>query len=219
MTDKYVEYFKNVETGCITDAMNLAGVHVGWMEGIYPTHPEMRLCGRAFTVQYETVRNPEQKKYSMYDIFDMCQPGDIVVVASYNPRAMVGDNMMMALKNKKLGGMVLDGRTRDSLAIAKLGIPQFTAGRAIGVANHDFKITAFNVPIMCGHVRVEPGDYVIGDCDGVIALAACNVEQVKYQCEKAVEYEEKLDVALKNNVSMSEFSAIYQEKNTPRALQ
>ena len=216
MISNYMEFLSSVETGCITDAMCMAGVEVGWMDGIYPTAPDMKICGRAFTVQYELKRYPEQKTYSLYEIFDMCEPGDVVVIASYNKRAMVGDNMMTAIRNKKLAGMVLDGRTRDSRAVAALGVPQFTAGRAIGVADHNFRVTAYQIPIIVGGVRVSPGDYIIGDNDGVIALAPDNLEKVIYQCEKVVEYEEKLASVLASNIPIPDLLKIYAEKNVPR---
>ena len=216
MRDKYVEYFESVEPGCVTDAMHMAGVSAGWMDGIHPTAPDMKICGRAFTVQFEKVRDPAQKTWSLYQIYDMCEPGDVVVVATYSNKANVGDNMMKALRNKGLAGMILDGTTRDTVEIAKLGIPQFVRNHAIGVEEHDFRVTAYQVPVYVGGVRVQPGDYIIGDNDGVIALAACNAEKVRYQCEKAVEYEDKLADALDRNVSMEEFTKIYAEKNIPR---
>ncbi len=216
MVDEYVEYFSSVDPGCISDAMHMAGVNTGWTDGIYPTSPEMKICGRAFTVQFERIRDPETPSWSLYDMFDIAEPGDVIVVATYSNKANVGDNMMKALRNKGMAGLVMDGTTRDTVEIRKLGIPQFARHRSAAIEDYDFRITAYQVPVMIGGVRVHPGDYVVGDNDGLIVLAPCNAEKVRYQCEQAVLYEEKLADALERNVSMQEFKAIYAEKSKPR---
>lgn len=214
MIDEQVKFLKNTETGAITDAMNLIGVD-GWMNDIYPVSSDMKICGRAFTIQFSTVRDKEQKTFNIFEVLDMCEPGDVVVVSAHSTGSTIGENIMHALANQGLAGMVLDGRTRDSSVIATMKTPHFSCGPAIKLAPN-FKITAVQVPVSCGGMIVEPGDYIVGDCDGVIALPQARINDVIYQTEMVAKVESELEQALNNHVEMSGVAKISQKKKSPR---
>ncbi|MGE4352490.1 MAG: RraA family protein [Oscillospiraceae bacterium] len=217
MTDSRISFLKNTETGAITDAMNLIGV-AGWMENIYPANPEMKISGKAFTVQFSVVRDPGQETYNMFEVFDLCEPGDVVVISAPNKGAVVGENMMHALTNKGLAGMILDGRTRDWGVIMNAGIPHFSCGPAI-MLPANFRITAVQVPVLCGGVVVEPGDYITGDIDGVIAIPKSRIDDVIYQAEMVAEVESELEQALNQKLEMCEIVSVSKKKKSPRTAE
>jgi 4-hydroxy-4-methyl-2-oxoglutarate aldolase len=214
MSADFIEILSRAETGAITDAMRLAGTG-SWMSGIFPVNPEFRVCGRAFTVLYEHTM-PEQKALNIFHLFDLASPGDVVVMDADTDGAVVGENMMQFMANKNLNGMILDGLTRDAGVINKMDIPHFSKGRAIGIYSPAFKPVAYNVPVQCGGVAVEPGDYIIGDIDGVIVLKPNIVKSVIYQLEKVADIEAKMEEALMRNCSVEEICALSAEKKVVR---
>ena len=216
MKDERIEFLKNAETGAITDAMKLIGIS-GWMDGIHPANPSSRVCGRAFTIQFSAVRDPMQKTYNMFEVFDRCNPGDVVVISASHTGAVVGENMMFALAGKGIAGMVLDGKTRDWGVIVESGIPHFSCGPAIMVPS-DFKITAVQVPIICGGAAVEPGDYIVGDIDGVIALPQSRIDDVIYQAEMVSQVESEMEQAIRHGIEMQDLIKISQKKKIPRPI-
>ena len=67
-------------------------------------------------------------------------------------------------------GAVIDGGARDTDYILELGFPVFARYRTpIDIVGR-WHLVAYNVPIQIGHVHIEPGDYILGDRDGVIAV-------------------------------------------------
>lgn len=209
-----LDFLRKAETGAITDAMNLLKID-GWMEDIYPVQKNAKICGRAFTVQFSTIRSPKQKTFNMFSVFDLCKPGDVVVVSADTNGAVVGENMMHAMANKHLAGMVLAGRTRDCGVIAKMKTPHFSCGPAIRLASN-YKITAIQVPILCRGALVEPGDYIVGDCDGVISIAQKSIDDVIYQAKMVADVEERLEEGLNRGLSMDEIVKISAGKKSLR---
>lgn len=211
-----LDFLGKVETGVVTDAMNLLRMD-GWMEDILPVQKDAKICGRAFTVQFSAIRDPGQKVFNMFSVFDLCKPGDIVVVSADTNGAVVGENMMHAMENKQLAGMVLAGRTRDWGVIAKMKIPHFSCGPAIRLATN-YKIAAVQVPILCKGTVVEPGDYIVGDCDGVISIPQKSIDDVIYQAEMVADVEAQLEDGLNRNLSMDEIVKISAGKKSPRQM-
>lgn len=209
-----IRLLSEAETGPITDSMNLIGIG-DWMDGILPISKNKKVCGRALTVQYSECK-ANQRSYMIYEILDIAKPGDIIVISSGSNGAIVGEKIMHAMLNLKLGGMVLYGMARDYGHIKKMGIPLFVKGRSIRMAPANHKITDYNVPITCGCTQVKPGDYIVGDIDGVIVLKEEDVDNVLFQLEKVIEIEKRMDLALQAGCTMREFMVLSKSKKIPR---
>jgi regulator of RNase E activity RraA len=97
-----------------------------------------------------------------------CGPGDVLVVAAGGyERAVAGELFATEALRRGLGGLVIDGRCRDSAVLAELELPVF----ARGMAPHAYPARALpriQTPIMVGDVEVRPGDLVLGDEDGLV---------------------------------------------------
>lgn len=212
--DQEIEFLKQSETGAITDAMKLVGVR-GWMFGIYPIRKDMKVCGRAFTVQFSMTRDSNEHTYNIFEVLDMCKPGDVIVISAHSDYATIGENIMHAAQNLGIAGMVLDGRTRDCNVCASMEIPHFTCGPAIEVRS-DFKITGVQVPVICGGAPVCPGDYIVGDVDGVISIPKACIKDVIYQAEKVAAVEKEFEQALNQKLPMEEIIKVSNKKKVRR---
>jgi len=78
---------------------------------------------------------------------------------------------------KKLGGLVIDGAVRDLCEWAEEGMPIFARGHTHRGPSKDGP-GEINVPIACGGMAVLPGDLIVGDADGIIAIPAVEAAQM-----------------------------------------
>lgn len=143
------------------------GKHGAMHPDLKPLSHGMRVCGPAVTAL-----GPDLTVRRM--AIDLAQAGDVLVVAAGGgvDRSCFGDGTAKRMRLKGIAGAVVDGASRDVGRIRELGYPTFArAGRP---DNHHYPVSAaygaVNVPVVCAGVRVEPGDLVMGDDDGVIVV-------------------------------------------------
>ena len=210
-----LDFLSHAETGALTDAMNLLHLD-GWMEGIFPLPPDIRICGKAFTVQYERQPGPGAAILNVFEIMELAEKGSVMVCSVPSRDAIVGENIMHATRACSLAGMVLDGVARDSGVIRREQLPLFCRGFGIRL-DTGCKITAVQQPVLCGGVLVRPGDYIVGDCDGVIAIRPEDAEALIFQAQRVAEVEAELEKTIKSGKGMKAVSAVSAKKKKPFA--
>jgi 4-hydroxy-4-methyl-2-oxoglutarate aldolase len=162
-------------------------------DGFHVLHPNLKLVGRAFTVQFMPAR-PDVDTYvngkaqaaglgRMYNqaAIDMLQPGDALVVDLFGKvdgGTIVGDNLFYyVMKTTKNGGMVVDGAVRDLEGISEMMMPAyFRKTHPSAIAN--VTLTGINIPVRIGNATVLPGDMVFGDPEGVYFVPPHLVQQI-----------------------------------------
>ena len=146
-------------------ADTMAGYGVAHHE-LKPIRSEMRVCGPALTV----LTRPGDALYVQKAI-ELIQPGDVVVIdaGGYRDVSVIGERLAYFMKLKGVAGIVVDGAVRDSAGIVAEGIPTFCRSCCIRIFGSKGP-GAINVPVTCGGVVVNPGDIVLGDCDGVVIV-------------------------------------------------
>jgi 4-hydroxy-4-methyl-2-oxoglutarate aldolase len=102
---------------------------------------------------------------------ELCEPGDVLVVANLAPAAvgMVGEIIVSMLNARRLAGLVVDSGIRDVRELRELGFPIWS--RCVTAAG---TIKAgpgwVNSPVVAGGAVVRPGDLVVADDDGVVVV-------------------------------------------------
>jgi regulator of RNase E activity RraA len=143
-------------------------------------------------------------------------PGEVIVVAANENGAVTGEHVIHGAINTGYEGYVIDGYVRDFGGIAGYDFPTFCCGPDIGHAPKNFKPAAVNVPIICGGTEVNPGDYIIGDIDGVIVIPRNKIDGVIYLAKKILEIEKKMKKALDEKCDSAVFLALSKEKHSLR---
>lgn len=123
----------------------------------------------------------------------ICQPNDSVV-------AHMGELSAETLSAKGVLGYVVDGGTRDVEFIRKLGFPVFCRYRTPADVVGYWKVTAMQVPIKIGQVSIDPGDYLIGDQDGVMIIPRAIAETVVTEAETLMNTENLVRKAIREGV-------------------
>ena len=144
------------------------------------------------------------------DAYAISQPGDIVVFDNggrENISTMGGLSTRSAL-NSKISGCIVDGAVRDVSEIKRLGFPVWSRGRSPISGKRRVETIEINGPIMCGGVRVMPGDLAVADDSGICFIPQKYINQVIKKLVETVQAEEELTKALEKGLSMKELKSI-----------
>lgn len=158
----------------------------GAMHGrIKALRPNMKVAGTAFTVEVRPGDN-----LMIHAAMAMAKPGDVLVIDGKGDQtaALMGTIMMTACKKLGIAGVVIDGAARDSLEIEEMDFPVFSVGTN---PNGPTKMVPGRIghPVSVGGVIVNPGDFVIGDADGVVVVEREKVEGLLPSAAKKVKDE------------------------------
>jgi len=139
---------------------------------IQPLDRGMTLAGRAMTVKLEKVADEKDRDYGLlFEALDDLKPGEVFVAGGEcKDSAVWGELMTTRALKLKAAGAVLDGPTRDTKGILRLGLPVFSRGSYGQDQAGRSKVTAYRTPLRAGQVVIEDGDFILGDADGVLAV-------------------------------------------------
>jgi 4-hydroxy-4-methyl-2-oxoglutarate aldolase len=166
-----------------------------------PAGQQPRLFGRAVTALCE----PPDFGSVLYAV-DLIGPDDVLVIAAagHAETAMIGEIVGAQVRRKGGVGVLCDGAIRDVATLA--GWPdfpvftRFVTPRGPSSANRG----AVNVPVVVGGQLVSPGDLVIGDDDGLVALAPAAVRARIADAEAKLDLEAEWEASLSGGRSIRE---------------
>ena len=165
-----VDQFRNTPTSFIVDAMGGRGA-MDWR--IKPVGASLPFVGVALTCHCGPADN-----LALCAAVAQCQEGDALIAGTdqFAGCAVVGDLLLGIAQNRGAVAFVTDGLVRDQMDIETLGLPCF----AMGVTPNS---PARNGPgsvgleVQCGGLRVNPGDVVAGDRDGVVVVPFARIDE------------------------------------------
>jgi regulator of RNase E activity RraA len=162
-----------------------------------PMHRSGVLAGRALTVRTRPGDN-----LMVHKALNMGRPGDVVVVDAGGEltNAIIGELMLAYAKKVGIAGFVINGAIRDSEVIAKNDYPVFAAGVTHRGPYKDGP-GEVNVSIALGSLVVHPGDLILGDSDGVVAVSPRDIDAVHAAAEAKHRDEEALLRAIEEGVN------------------
>ena len=157
-----IRQFRNVVVAHLSDCMN----RLPGGDGLDPMHKGGHMLGQAITV-----RVPPGDNLMVHKAIDMAGPGDVIVVAAGGDmsQAIIGEIMTTLAAKRGVEGIIIDGAIRDSGAIAANKFPVYARG-VTPRGPYKNGPGEINVPISVGGMVVCPGDIVVGDEDGVVAV-------------------------------------------------
>jgi 4-hydroxy-4-methyl-2-oxoglutarate aldolase len=153
---------------------SVGGDRVRVLLGLEPAWPAARAAGPALTVQGAPGDN-----LALHHAVAAVRPGDVLVLAvgGHRETAHCGGLVAAAAKGRGAAAIVIDGAIRDRVEIAELGLPLFHLGTSPRKPGKDGP-GAVGVPVELLGARVEPGDLVAADADGIVVVPAADVEEI-----------------------------------------
>ncbi len=175
--------FEQVSTPNLSDAMHRAPC---W-HGLLATQPERRVAGPAVTVR--TLPGDWAKPV---EAIDACQPGDVLVIdAGGVPPAVWGELATHSALNRKLAGVVVHGAIRDTADVRRLGLPVF-ARTVAAHAGEPKGLGEVRVALRVDGVECRPGDWIVGDVDGVMVVPAARAVEMANRATYCLEVENRV---------------------------
>lgn len=163
---------KGAQTGHVIDAMFGRGGLDGAIKAIDPNR--VHFMGTAFPVETGPSDN-----LAISAGVACAQEGDVIVAASdaFARTAVCGDIVAMLAKNAGCAAIVIDGMARDWVGLEGVGLPIFVRGITPNscVRSGPGKV---GFPIVAGGARIEAGDFVMGDHDGVVVVPRADLDRV-----------------------------------------
>lgn len=181
-------------SGAIIDILQEQGLrNQGLPWRIQPMTTGQAVVGRALTIVGEQRADGERDDYfePFLRMLGEVKPGDVLVSQpNDNSCAHLGELSAETAQFRGARGAVIDGGVRDVDYLNRLGFPVFACYRTPVDIVGRWTLTDFNVPITIGEVDVHPGDYIVGDIDGVVVIPQDIADEVTAMAEQVVQTED-----------------------------
>ncbi|MGQ9843040.1 MAG: RraA family protein [Spirochaetota bacterium] len=192
-------------TPAVCDTLDEMGfMHQAMCSGFVPILPKAAIAGPAFTMEEAKTRkstrlkeyDPEFVAQVLADLFGTMQKGQVVVVNANNFYGAGAWGELMSTTCKFYGGVkgaVVDGPIRDMNRILEIEFPVWARGNIPTDSIGRVDLVGISGPIWCGGVRVNPGDIIFADCDGVVVIPIKDVDlkEVVEKVEEVVKAERR----------------------------
>lgn len=216
--EEIVEVLRHTPTGNICDAMRRVGVS-GYFKGLAPLQDKLsfNMVGPAATVAFiPRQAGYEVKGLGTFNLVRRTPAGSVLVFAALGSGCWVtGGNVGQLMMTQGLAGMVVDGCVRDKSELAGRSLPVYCAGAGTKPYAEEIQCSGFNVPVDACGVRINPGDILVGDEDGILLIPPDKLEDVYRQLADIADIEEKLPLAISSGASLEEINAIAARKSVP----
>ena len=172
--DPLAEGYRLVEVASVADAMEqLYGERNYMTHQMRPLSPA-KFAGPAVTVLLKKQEHKDGAPASqgMLDAIDAAPSGSVYVMVLEDGAdfAGIGGLMATAMKSRGLAGAVIDAGVRDTPQIRKLQFPVFSRGIVPSTSINHYRFAGANVPVTCAGARVNAGDWIVADEDGVAVV-------------------------------------------------
>ncbi len=206
-SDNLPRRFARIYTAAITDVMDEMGLRRQTLpSAIQPLAGGMRAAGYAFTSRGRPHSgSPRERDQTLKRFLAMlgAAPTDSVLVlaAHDNVAAHFGELSAEWFRARKVRGAVIDGATRDTASIVRMGFPTFVRYRTPQDSVPRWRVADWGQPVTIGGVRVSLGDLVVGDLDGVVVIPRRVAHEVLGRCEKLVGTENRVRAAVRRGMT------------------
>lgn len=182
--------------------------------GLQRYHQDVNIsvCGPAITVKVRPGDN-----LMIHKALEQAQPGDVIVIDGGGDltQALIGGLIRTTALTKKIAGFIVDGAIRDLPEWADGQVPVFAKGHTHRGPDKSGP-GEVNVPIACAGMVVNPGDVVLADSDGALAISPEEAASVLARAQKHLLKEETIRSNNANGTSDPErFNSILRKLGCP----
>jgi 4-hydroxy-4-methyl-2-oxoglutarate aldolase len=181
-SDPLIQGFRETEVASVSDAMEQLYGQQAFMSHEMRPLEKTKFAGPAWIVLMKRDENKEggAAVQGMLDAIDAAPAGAVYVMVVENGAdyAGIGGLMATGMKFRGLAGAVIDASIRDTPQIRKLQFPVFSRGVVPSTTVNHYRFAGLNVPVTCAGVKVNPGDIITADEDGIVAVPKAHAADV-----------------------------------------
>jgi regulator of RNase E activity RraA len=200
--DTNVARARALDTATLSDALDRLGI-VGQCYRISGRDPSFEMAGRAFTMLCGPASNPPG---TVGDYIDDVPAGQVVVIdnGGRDDATIWGDILTEIAHRRGIAGTVIDGISRDVKLCRKLGYPVFSKGHWMRTGKDRVQVERMDCTVNIGGARVQPGDILRGDPDGVVVVPKEHEDAVLAAAEEIGVAEESIREACRGGARLDE---------------
>jgi 4-hydroxy-4-methyl-2-oxoglutarate aldolase len=191
--DDKIQRFEKIYTGAITDILDEMGHHnIALPHDLHPLISGQRITGIAYPMYGEpTTEHDAEIVYTpLLNMLGDIQPGHVIVSkANDDIAAHLGELSAETAKYRGCRGAVIYGGVRDTDYIIDLDFPVFSRYTTPLDVLGRWQLVDYNCSIEIEGTAVHPGDFIVGDRDGVIVIPADITDEVLLKAEEVVDTE------------------------------
>lgn len=196
-----VEALRGIQTSFAVDAMDGSGALHHRIKPVDPAgFVPIGFVGIAVTCDCGPADN-----LAVFAALDIVGPGDVLACATggHEGTAVIGDMIAGMARNKGAVAVVTDGLVRDLIGLRQIGLPVFAAGLTPNSPTRQGPGTA-GLPVVIGGVRVDAGDVLLGDLDGVVAIPRERLAAVVDRLAAIRQKEAAMEAAVRDGLTMTD---------------
>jgi regulator of RNase E activity RraA len=181
------ERFEQIYTAALTDILDDRGLRNQTLpHELRPLAPGSRLAGPAYTIEGRPaeIADWDATLRKVLKMLGEVPAGHVAVYSCHHDvSAHLGELSVTSLQARGVAGAVIDGGCRDTGFIAKTGFPVFSRYVTPEDSTWRWELSVTDEPITIGRVEIAPGDWIVADEDGVVAVPAGIAEEVLVAAE------------------------------------
>lgn len=190
------------------DFFNLPGATFG-IRPMWESVP--KIAGQAVTIKITAAGTTKSNHHLGVMAISIANKDDIILIDN-NGRldtSCWGGILATAAKGKSISGVVIDGACRDLDDCILADFPVYARGTVVSTARGRIMEEATNIPVQFCGVKVNPGDFVVGDKSGIVIIPKNKIEAVLSKAEELFEKEERMIADIKSGMSIVDVDVKY----------
>lgn len=198
--DVDVSVLRDIGTSTISDALDRLRID-SQCHGIMPLDRSFSLLGYAYTVRYGVVG---QEIGTVGDYIDQVGPNQVVAIDNGGrlDATIWGDLLTLAALQRNVAGTVIDGVCRDIGRALEMGYPIFSRGNWMRTGKDRVRMEEVGGAVSIGGIRVEAGDLIVGDADGIVTIPGARIGEVIVTAGEIFAAESQIRDAVINGTSL-----------------
>jgi 4-hydroxy-4-methyl-2-oxoglutarate aldolase len=203
----------NLFAAVVSDLLDTHGYrHQVMAPRVRPLYKGARVVGTAATaraVPASEIPDAREEQYQLHlEAIEALKPGDIMVTSEIDV-CFWGELMSIAARSRGASGVVIDGYTRDVRGIEAIAFPVFCSGINAADALGRSNVVEYGGTVEAGGVKVDQGDLILGDEDGVVVIPRSVAADVISGAEEKVRGENMVRQRLEEGMSVTEVFLTY----------
>ncbi|MFZ4842491.1 RraA family protein [Mycetocola saprophilus] len=193
-----------ISTAAVSDAMD--SLHLaGWLRGISARVPTAAVCGPAYTVTYRGV-DPVKGFRGAANYIDDVPDGAVVIIDNGGSTAITtwGSLLTTVARARGIAGTVIHGAARDIGEIRAHHFPLFSTAVGMTSGKNRVELAGIGLAVNIHGVGVHPGDLIVADDNGVIAVPAARAAEVLRRAHNVALTEERIAKLVASGVRLDE---------------